>query len=48
MEKENNLRDSIEPVNIKRIKSILNQMINCICKLKLKEDLELDFFVKFL
>ena len=35
MEDEKFLKDSVVPVNIKQTKKILNQMINCICKIKI-------------
>ena len=46
MKKENNLKDSIEPVNIKGTKRILDQMMNCICRIKIKERLGTGFFCK--
>ena len=46
MEKENNLIDSIEPVNIQRTERILNQMRNYICKIKFKGRFETGFFCK--
>ena len=46
MEKEKNLKDSIEPVNIERTKTILNQMMNCICKIKIKGRFGTGFFCK--
>ena len=38
-------KSSIDPVDIKGTKTILNQMINCICKIKYKNGTV--FFVKF-
>ena len=46
MEKESNLKDSIEPVNIESTTRILDQMMNCICKIKLKERIGTGFFCK--
>ena len=46
MEKENNLKDSIEPVNIERTTTILNQMMNCICKIKINGRFGTGFFCK--
>jgi len=46
MEKENTLKDSIEPVNIKSATIILNQMMNCICKIKIKGRFGTGFFCK--
>ena len=46
MEKENNLKDSIEPVNIQRTERILNQMRNYICKIKIKGRFGTGFFCK--
>ena len=43
MEKAN---DSIEPVNIEGTKRILDQMMNCICRIKMKERLGTGFFCK--
>ena len=46
MEKVNHLKDSIEPVNIEGTKRILDQMMNCICRIKIKERLGTGFFCK--
>ncbi len=46
MEKENDLKDSIEPVNIESTTRILSQMISCICKIKIKERIGTGFFCK--
>ena len=46
MEKENTLKDSIEPVNIKSTTIILNQMRNYICKIKIKGRFGTGFFCK--
>ena len=35
MKKEKKLNNSVEPVSILGTKTILNQMMNCICKLKI-------------
>ena len=48
MEEENKLKDSIEPVDIEGTKIILNQLMNCICKIKIKERIGTGFFLKFL
>ena len=36
VKKENEIKGSPEPVNISGTRTILEQMINCICKIKLK------------
>ena len=36
MEKEKKIKDAPDPVNIQKTKKILDQMINCICKIKIK------------
>ena len=46
MEEVNKLKDSIEPVGIEGIKTILDQLMNCICKIKMKERLGTGFFCK--
>ena len=46
MEEVNKLKDSIEPVGIEGIKTILDQLMNCICKIKIKERLGTGFFCK--
>ena len=38
MKKEKKIRNSPEPVNIAGTKAILEQMINCICKIKKREE----------
>ena len=48
MEQEDKLKDSIEPVNIEGTKKILDQLMNYICKIKVKGRLEQDFSVKFI
>ena len=44
MEKEKKLKDIIEPVNIEGTKKILDQLINCICKIKINRKLGTGFF----
>jgi len=46
MEKESNLKDSIEPVNIERTKRLLGQMMYCIFKIKIKGRIGTGFFCK--
>ena len=46
MSKEKLIKDSPEPVTISGTKTILNQMINCICKIKVQESLGTGFFCK--
>ena len=46
MEEENKIIVSIDPVNIQGTKKILNQLINCICKIKIKEEYTTGFFCK--
>ena len=46
MEKENKLKDSIEPVNIDGTKKILEQLMNCICKISIKDKYGTGFFCK--
>ena len=46
MEEENKIIVSIDPVNIEGTKKILNQLINCICKIKIKEEYTTGFFCK--
>ena len=48
MKLEKKLNNSPEPVSISGTKTILNQLMNCICKLILMVLMELDFFVKYL
>ena len=47
MEEEKKIVGSIDPVNIEGTKKILDQLMNCICKIKMKENLEQDFSAKF-
>ena len=44
MEKENKLKDSIKPVNIEGTIMILEQLMNCICKVKIKRKCGTGFF----
>ena len=44
MKKENKLKDSIEPVNIDGTKKILEQLMNCICKINIKGKYGTGFF----
>ena len=46
MEKGKNLKDSIDPVDIEGTKTILAQMMNCICKIKIKGKFGTGFFCK--
>ena len=46
MEKENKIKDSIEPINIEGTKKILEQLMNCICKINIKGRLGTGFFCK--
>ena len=46
MKKEKKIRNSPEPVNIAGTKAILEQMINCICKIKIREASRTGFFCK--
>ena len=46
MNKENKLKDSIEPVNIDGTKKILDQLMNSICKINIKGKLGTGFFCK--
>ena len=46
MKKEIKIKSSPEPVSISGTKIILNQMINCICKIKIKEANGTGFFCK--
>ena len=46
MKKEKKIRNSPEPVNIAGTKAILEQMINCICKIKIREASGTGFFCK--
>ena len=46
MEEINKLKDSIEPVDIESTKKILEQLMNCICKIKIKERIGTGFFCK--
>ena len=46
MEEERYLKGSVDPVNIKQTKKILNQMINSICKIKMGAYNGTGFFCK--
>ena len=46
MEKENNLKGSIEPVNIEGTKKILDQLMNSVCIIKVNGRLGTGFFCK--
>ncbi len=46
MKEEINVRGSASPVNILGTKKILNQMMNCICKIKIKSANGTGFFCK--
>ena len=46
MKKEKIIKSSVEPVNIKSTEKILNQMKNCICKIKIKNIYSTGFFCK--
>ena len=46
MEQEDKLKDSIEPVNIEGTKKILDQLMNYICKIKVKGRIGTGFFCK--
>ena len=47
MEEEKKIKDSIIPVNIDDTKKILNQMMNCIFKIKIDGAYATGFFCKF-
>ena len=44
MEEERKINDSIDPVSIEGTKKILNQLMNCICKIKIKGEFKTGFF----
>ena len=46
MKQENKIIGSTDPVDITHTKIILNQMINCICKIKTKDSVGTGFFCK--
>ena len=46
MEEVNKLKEMIEPVSIDCTKKILEQLMNCICKIKIKERFGTGFFCK--
>ena len=47
MEEEKKIIDSVEPISKDCIKKILNQMTNCICKIKIKREIGTGFFCIF-
>ena len=47
MEGEKKIEGSIDPVNIEGTKKILYQLMNCICKIKIKDIFATGFFCKF-
>ena len=46
MEKEKKIRNMPEPVSISGTETILNQMKNCICKIKINQTYGTGFFCK--
>ena len=48
MENEKMIRNSPNPINISETQIILNQMMNCVCKIKINNSFGTGFFVKFL
>ena len=48
MEGKKKTEGSINPVNIEGTKKILEQLMNCICKIKIKGAYATGFFAKFL
>ena len=48
MENEIIIKNSPAPVDIAGTKTILNQMMNCICKIKINATNGTGFFIKFL
>ena len=48
MKQEKKLNNSPEPVTISGTKTILNQLMNCICKLNINGANGTGFFVKYL
>ena len=48
MKKEKKLNNSVVPVSISGTKTILNQLMNCICKLNINGANGTGFFVKYL
>ena len=47
MSEEKKIIDSVDPVGIEGTKKIINQLINCICKIKIKDGSGTGFFLKF-
>ena len=48
MENEKMIRNSPNPVNISETQTILNQMMNCVCKIKINSSFGTGFVMKFL
>ena len=48
MEEEKKILGSIDPVNIEGTKKILDQLMNCICKIKMKGEFGTGFFFKIM
>ena len=48
MKKEKKINNSPKPVSISSTKKILNQLVNCICKLNINGANGTGFFVKYL
>jgi len=46
MEDEKMIKNSVDPVNLSGTKTILNQMTNCICKIKVNSNFGTGFFCK--
>ena len=44
MEEEREMNDSVEPVSIEGTRKILNQLMNCICKIEIKGEFRTGFF----
>ena len=47
MEDKKKIEGSIDPVNIEGTKKILDQLMNCICKIQIKGTYATGFFCKF-
>ena len=47
MEDKKKIEGSIDPVNIEGTKKILDQLMNCICKIQIKGIYATGFFCKF-
>ena len=48
MKQEKKLNNSVIPVSISCTKTILNQLMNCICKLNINKAIGTGFFVKLI